>query len=89
MKFTKKALIATGLAAITAAGVAGTAVALSLSASERMYIYTYYTDASKTQMAGATIDRCYGSYIVTQPSHVTPTPYFDREWIGMCPGYLF
>ena len=89
MKITQRNVIATCVAAAAIAGVTSTALALSMRAAEPMYITEYYTDASKTVRAGITIDRCPNGYIVTQPAGVTPTPYFDREWIGMCPGYLF
>lgn len=79
------AMIAAGVIGVSAgalaAGQAGTA--------ERMYMYTYYSDASKTQTVGFAQDICYGTYTMLGPASGQVTAHFDREWIGMCPGYLF
>ncbi|WP_375548383.1 hypothetical protein ABWI01_11965 [Oceanicaulis alexandrii] len=90
MKLNKRMVLTTCLAAaVTLTGLAGAAYAFPWGTPERMYITEYFTDASMTTPAGVTIDRCVNGQVVAQPSGVTPTAYFRREWIGMCPGYLF
>ena len=56
---------------------------------ERMYEYTYYSDASKTTQVGFSFDQCINGHVVPGQAHGTATQYYSRHVIGQCPGYLY
>jgi hypothetical protein len=58
-------------------------------ASGKIYLYDYYFDAAKTQYAGTSMDQCIGGIVYPGPVSGTETQYFNREWVGNCPGHLF
>jgi len=81
-------LIKIGL--VAAAAVAGASFASGAAgSSEPMFLYFYYSDASKTTQVGFRRDICTNGYVTSGPVQGQITPYFDIEGIGRCPGYLY
>ncbi|WP_439635512.1 hypothetical protein [Oceanicaulis sp.] len=76
-------------AAIAAVCVATSAAMAMWPDTERMYEYTYYSDASKTTQVGFSFDQCINGYVVPGQAHGTATQYYTRTVIGQCPGYLY
>lgn len=80
---TKLAVAAAALAALTAT-TAGSANMFG----DRLHIYTYYSDASKTQVVGWAQEFCYGDMALLGQATGTATAYYDAEVVGRCPfGY--
>ncbi|WP_306017276.1 hypothetical protein [Oceanicaulis sp. MMSF_3324] len=76
--------------AAVAAGVVLSAASMAMWPDvERMYEYTYYSDASKTTQVGFAFDQCINGHVVLGQAHGTATQYYTRSVIGQCPGYLY
>ncbi len=58
-------------------------------ASGPLYLWSYYSDASKTQFVGWSQDECIGDTVSSGPVQGQRTPWYDIELIGQCPGDLF
>ena len=76
--------------AAIAAGVVVSAASLTMwPDTQRMYEYTYYSDASKTTQVGFAFDQCINGFVVLGQANGTATQYYSRVPIGQCPGYLY
>jgi len=58
-------------------------------ASGKIYLWTYYSDATKTTLVGNSMDQCISGDVFPGTVYGEETPHYDREWVGNCPGYLF
>jgi hypothetical protein len=78
-------------AASVTAGLGLACAGLSpIAASQPLYLYTYYSDASLTQAVGSIQEYCVGGqWVASFPIQGQRTPYFTQELIGGCPGDLF
>jgi len=81
------------LLAAAAVGAAALAIGVVASedagASESLYLWTYYSDASKTQSVGWSQDICMSGWVSAGPIQGQSTQWYDKERIGLCPGDLF
>ena len=61
-----------------------------IAASQPLYLYTYYSDASLTNQVGFIQEYCAGGqWVASFPIQGQRTAYFTKELIGGCPGDLF
>ncbi|MEP3071636.1 hypothetical protein [Maricaulis sp.] len=77
----RKTLVAAG--AILVAG-GGTAIAWTVGDYNPYYEYTYFSDASKTEVVGWMDETCVNNQILPGQAVGTQTPYWHRSLLGNC-----